>query len=123
MTKKMFNGIDHRTESLVKINTLMLVKAFSNKPSFIPSNKAFGILFDVKNPFVAHYVLPRARGNERTNVVPNERIILILHGLNPLWILESSSDGVGFRDRWKDGGEAISRVRFDDGTFNRVCMG
>ena len=52
--------IDHKIESLMKINTWLLVKAFSNKPSFISSNRAIEIFFDAKNPFVAHYVLPRA---------------------------------------------------------------
>ena len=108
---------DHGTESLVKINTLLLVKAFSNKPSFIPSNRAIEILFDAKNPFVAHYVLHRARGNERPSVVLDESIILVLHGLKPLRILESSGYSAGFRDMWKDGGEAISRIGFDDDTF------
>ena len=56
--------IDHRTKNLLKIKTRLLVKAFSNKLSFILSNRAIGILFDAKNPFIAHYVLPRARGNE-----------------------------------------------------------
>ena len=42
------DGIDHRTESLVKINTRLLVKDFSNKSGFVPSNRAIGILFDVK---------------------------------------------------------------------------
>ena len=91
------DGIDLETESLVKINTPLSVKAFSNKSSFIPNNRAIKILFDVKNPFVAHYVMPRARGNERLSVVPDESIILVLHGLNPLWILESSNDGVEFK--------------------------
>ena len=95
------DGIYHGTESLVKINTRLLVKAFSNKLSFIPSNRAIGILFDAKNPFVAHYVLPHSRGNERPSSVPYESIILVLHDLNPLRILESSGDSVGFRDRWK----------------------
>ena len=99
--------IDHGTKSLMKINTRLLVKAFSNKPSFIPSNRAIGILFDAKNPFVAHYVLARARGNEKPSVVPDESIILVLHGMNPLQILESSSDNAGFKDRWKNDGEAI----------------
>ena len=60
--KHITNGdrIDHGTKSLVKISTLMLVKAFSNKLSFIPSNRAIMNLFDAKNPFVAHYVLPKA---------------------------------------------------------------
>ena len=84
----------HGTESLVKINTRLMVKVFRNKPSFISSNRAIGILFDAKNSFVAHYVLPRGRGNERPSVVPNESIILKLHGLNPLRILESSSNNV-----------------------------
>ena len=44
------DGISHGTESLVKINTRLLVKAFSNKPSFIPSNRAIEILFDGKKP-------------------------------------------------------------------------
>ena len=81
------DGFDHGTKSLMKINTRLLVKAFSNKLSFIPSNRAIGILFDVKNPFVAHYVLPQAQGNERPSVVSDDNIILIFHGLNPLWIL------------------------------------
>ena len=71
----------------------------------------------MKNPFVSHYVLPWARGNERPNVIPDESIILVLHGLNPLRILESLGNNAVFRDRWKYGGEAISRVGFDDGTF------
>ena len=53
-----YDGIDHQTKSLVKINTRLLVKALSNKPGFISSNKAIKILFDAKNSFVAHYVLP-----------------------------------------------------------------
>ena len=40
------DGINHGIEVLVKINTQLLVKAFSNKTSFIPSNRAIGILFD-----------------------------------------------------------------------------
>ena len=52
--------IYHRTKSLVKINTRMLVKSFRNKASFIPCNRAIMILFDSKHPFVAHYILPRA---------------------------------------------------------------
>ena len=52
------NGIDHQTKSLVKIKTRLLVKALSNKPSFISNNKAIKILFNAKNSFVSHYVLP-----------------------------------------------------------------
>ena len=57
------DGIYHRTKSLVKINARLLVKALSNKVSFIPCNRVVGILFDVKHPFVAHYILPRSWGN------------------------------------------------------------
>ena len=63
------DGIYHGIESLVKINTQLLVKAFSNKPSFIPCSRAIGILFYVKHPFVAQYILPRARGNKRPRMV------------------------------------------------------
>ena len=116
-------GIDHGIECLVKINTRLLVKTFSNKSSFIPCNRAIEIFFIRKNPFVAHYVLPRVRWNERPSVVPNKSIILKLHALNPFQILESSSDNAGFRDRWKDSGEAISRVGFDDVNFRSVLHG
>ena len=78
------------------------MKSFSSKLSFIPSNRAIGILFYAKkNPFVAHYVLPRAWGNERPSVALVENIILVLHGLNPLRILESIGNS----------------ARFDNGTF------
>ena len=50
--------IYHMTESLLKINVRLLVKAFLNKESFIPCNRAIRILFDVKHPFVGHYILP-----------------------------------------------------------------
>ena len=43
------DGIDHGTESLMKINTRLLIKSFSNKLSFIPRNRAIEILFDAKN--------------------------------------------------------------------------
>ena len=54
--------IDHKTEKLMKINTRLLVKAFSNKLSFIPRNRAIEILFDAKNPFIVDYVLPPGFG-------------------------------------------------------------
>ena len=57
--------IYHGTESLVKVNGRLLVKAFSNKESFIPCNRAIGILFDVKHPFVASlYSTPVSREPE-----------------------------------------------------------
>ena len=55
--------IYHEIESLMKINARLLVKAFSNKVSFIPCNRAVGILFDTKYPFVAHYILPQSQRN------------------------------------------------------------
>ena len=54
------DGIYHGTKILVKVNARLLVKAFSNKMSFIPCNRAVKILFDEKLPFVAHYILPRS---------------------------------------------------------------
>ena len=76
-----------------------------------------------KKPIFSHYVLPQARGNKRLSVVPDESIILVPHGLNPLRILESLGDHVGFKDRWKDSGEAISQVGFDDDTFRSSLHG
>ena len=55
--------IYHGTKSLMKVNAQLLVKAFSNKASFIPCNRAVEIMFNVKHPFVAHYILPRALRN------------------------------------------------------------
>ena len=57
------DGIYHRIESLGKVNAQLLVKALSNKASFILCNRAIKILFDAKHPFVAHYILPRSQGN------------------------------------------------------------
>ena len=58
------DGIYHMIESLVKINAPLLVKAFSNKTSFIPCNGVVGILFDEKHPFFAHYILPWSLGTK-----------------------------------------------------------
>ena len=90
--------IYHRTESLVKVNAWLLVKAFSNKTSFISSNRAFEILFDVKHSFVAHYILPWSQGNQSSSTVPDESIIFFLHRLNPLGILESLGDSARLKD-------------------------
>ena len=57
------DGIYHQTESLVKVNARLLVKAFSNKANFILCNRVVEILLDAKHPFVTHYILPRSRGN------------------------------------------------------------
>ena len=61
------DGIYHGTESLVKVNARLLVKAFSNKASFISCNRAVEILFDAKHPFVTHYILSRSWGNQSLN--------------------------------------------------------
>ena len=55
------DGIGHGTESLMKINTQLLVKAFSNKASFISSNRTIEIFFNVKNPFFATMFCPRLK--------------------------------------------------------------
>ena len=47
----------------------------------------------------------------------DETIIFFLHCLNPLGILESSSDNAGFSNRWNDDGEAIFWVGFEDVIF------
>ena len=117
------DGIDHGTESLVKVNIRLLVKAFSNKPSFIPCSRVIGILFDAKHPFVTHYVLPQARENKRPSTIPDESIIFFLHSLNPIRILDSSDNSVRFRERRKYGGEAISRVGFSNGVFRASLHG
>ena len=78
------DGIYHGTESLMKVNTRLLMKAFSNKPSFISCNRAIRILFDVKPPFVGHYILLGAQGNKRPSIIPDESIIFFPHSLNPL---------------------------------------
>ena len=57
------DGIYYGYESLLKVNARLLVKAFSNKASFILCNRSIENLFDEKHPFVAHYILPRSRGN------------------------------------------------------------
>ena len=59
------DGIYHRTESHMKVNAQLLVKAFNNKVSFILCNRAVRILFDAKHPFVAHYILPLVSGEPK----------------------------------------------------------
>ena len=107
----------------MKVNARLLVKAFSNKGSFIPCNRAVEILFDVKHPFVAHYILPRSRGNQNLSTVPDKSIIFFLHPLNPLGILKRLGNSAGFRDSWNYGGEAIFPVGFKDGIFRVGLQG
>ena len=83
------DGIYHETKSFMKVNARLLVKAFSNKTSFIPCNRAVEILFDAKHPFVAHYILPQSQGNQSPSTVTDESIV---------FFLESLSDNAGCRD-------------------------
>ena len=117
------DGIYHETESLMKVNTRLLMKAFSNRSSFILCSRAIWILFDTKHPFFAHYIQPRAWGNKRLSTVPDESIIFFLHNLNPFQILESLDDSAGFKERGKYGSEAISRFGFGDGVFRAGLHG
>ena len=84
----------HGTESLVKVNARLLVKAFSNKANFILCNRAVRISLEV----VAHYILPQSWGNQSPSIVLDKSIIFVLHRLNPLGILESLGDSAGFTD-------------------------
>ena len=115
--------INHGTESLVKVNALLLVKAFSNKASFISCNRVVKILLNTKHPFVAHYILPRARGNESPSTVLDKSIIFFLHRRNPLVIPKSLGNNAGCSEKWNYGGEAIFRFRFDDGIFSSGLHG
>ena len=108
------DGIYHETESFMKVNVRLLVKAFSNKTSFIPCNRADEILFDAKHPFVAHYILPQSQGNQSPSTVSDESIV---------FFLESLSDNAGCRDSWNYGGEAIFCVRFEDDIFRAGLHG
>ena len=113
-------GIDQWAKSLMKVNTRLLVKAFSNKQSFIPSKKTAWIAFDAKHLFVAHNILPRAQGNKRLGTVPNESIIFFLHCQNPLGILKSSGYSVRFNER---GSELVSGLGLGMEFLELVCMG
>ena len=92
------DGIYHGTKSLMKVNAPLLVKAFRNKARFILCNRAIGILFDAKHPFVIDYILPSSRGNHSPSTIMDQSIIFFLHRLNPLGILESLGDNVRFRN-------------------------
>ena len=63
-----------------------------------------------------HYILPRSRGNYSLSIVSDESVIF-LHRLNPLGMLESLGESVGFSDSLDYGGEAIFWVGFDDDIF------
>ena len=70
-----------------------------------------------------HYILPLPRGNYIPSTFPDEGFIFFLYHLNLLGILESSGECARFSDRWNDGGEAISRVGFEDDIFRAGMHG
>ena len=117
------DGIYHGIESLVKVNTWLLVKAFSNMLSFIPCNRAIEIFLMRNTHFLSTIFCPSSGEQETRYHLLDESIIFFMHSLNPLRILESSSDNVGFRGRGKYGGEAISQVGFRDGIFRAGLQG
>ena len=59
--------IYHGIESLVKVNSRLLVKAFRNKASFIPCNKAFRI-FLVRNTYLLPTIFYPGLGGTRAQL-------------------------------------------------------
>ena len=110
---EIYNG----TKIFVKVNAQLLVKAYSNKASFILGNKAIKIFFLCKTLICCPlYYAPISR-NQSLNTISDESIIFFVHCLNPLVILERLGNSAGFRDSLNYGGEAIFRVEFEDDIF------
>ena len=102
----------------MKVNARLLVKAFSNKASFISCNRVVRIMCNAKHPFVAHYILAQAQGSQSPSIVSDESIIFFLHRRNPLGVLKSLGNNAWFNERRNYGGKAIFQVGFDDDIFS-----
>ena len=66
---------------------------------------------------------PKFEGTRAPSIVPDESIIFFMHRVNPLGILESSSNSAGFNGNLNYGAEAIFRVQFDDVIFRAGLHG
>ena len=97
---------NHGREGFVRVNTGLLRITTTNPPSLLAGERAIGVEFMPENPFPGDNIGAMWTRNEGPGVVEEEGVILVFHGMEPVWIEKGSLVGTwDGRDRLGNGGE------------------
>jgi hypothetical protein len=85
------NGIHLRywSKGLIIVNTMNLLKAFGNMPSFVYVDLSICCTLGPVDPSASDKIPPRRKGNQIQSLVLEEGVALLLHGRFPKGISSS----------------------------------
>lgn len=88
--------LNNGRERFVKINAWLLRVTAAHPASLVARKRTVRVKFMTENPLARDDIGTRWARNKRPCVVENESVVLLLHGLEPVWIKESSLVGHGY---------------------------
>jgi hypothetical protein len=77
------------SKGLIIVNTMNLLKAFSNKPGFVSADLSICYALGPIDLYASDKFPPRRKGNQIPSLVLEEGVVLILHGGFPKGISSS----------------------------------
>ena len=80
------SGLDYGTKSVCKINALLLVVSFGNKPSFVTFQGTVRFSFDLINPTATNNIHLWPPRNKRAGTIFHEGRELSIHSMTPFSI-------------------------------------
>jgi hypothetical protein len=79
------------SEGLIIVNTMNLLKAFGDKPSFVSANLSIPCALGLVDPSAYEKFPPRRKGYQIPSLVHEEGVVLLMHGGFPKGISISLS--------------------------------
>jgi hypothetical protein len=72
--------LHYRRKGLTIVNTMNLLKAFGNKPSFVSVDLSIRCTLGLVDPSASDKFPPRSKGNQIPSLVLEEGFVILLHG-------------------------------------------
>lgn len=105
---------DYWIESVIIIEFKLLMKALCNKASFVVLDRAIGVTLNLKDPFIAYYIVRWRGRDQEPSVILDQSLEFFSYGITPFKLLDnlhetsgfswlSQSYGVCLRERKADG--------------------
>jgi hypothetical protein len=87
-------GSNNRVECLVKVDVVFLRETAQDPTGFIAVKRTIRLELVPKNPFAGDDVGVGGREHKSPRVVGEKSAVLISHGHEPVWVFESTSNGL-----------------------------
>jgi hypothetical protein len=89
--------LDHWAEGLIVVDTGPLGEAAKDPTSLVPLHDAVKVELVLEDPFVGDDIGDNRMREKISSIVPDQSIILSLHGAVPGQVSEGGADGGGHR--------------------------